>query len=185
MKDFTLEELEKSEPKEVNTNGESRILLPQWIQSNGVEGGYLFGSVKDAIEHKEFEIKKLRSKMAREEKEKEEKQRELEIENNYISSFNGFLSENPLKRGKQIQTFKQLIRWGDDKITDKKEYIEEHIKLGYIPKIGPKALYDKRGRFIGYSEDKTEYLIWSEEKGLSSVINKTEFEYAQFLLAAR
>lgn len=179
MKDFTLEELKNAKPifdKSVN-----RWLAPSYYHANGEVGGYLYHSEEAAKEELEFIIKKTERKIRFDNEERQRVENERVAEEKLIASFNGFLSSDKMKAGKQMKTLMELIRW-DGKITTKKEFIEGKIALGYRPKIDRKALFDTRRRFIGYSDDKTEYLMWNEQTGFSSTINKTQFEYAEFLL---
>jgi hypothetical protein len=183
MKDFTLDELKESTPCQISDNP-VRYMLPSWYDSRGEKGGYIFDDPSKALEFKEIEIRnaEYRLRVFKEREEKEEK--EKAEQEKFLASFNGFLSSDRMKAGKQLKTLTALIRWEDNdglRTGNKKEYIERKIELGYVPKIDRKAMCDKRRRFLGYSEDKTEFLLWNEAEQVSSTINKTEYDYAVFL----
>jgi hypothetical protein len=178
MKNFTLDELRQSIPAQISDNP-IKFMLPMWYGSNGSKGGYLFTDSVEALKFKEIEIRRAENNLkweeARNKQIREANEKELAI----INSYGSFLSENPMKRGKQRKTLETLIRATEGVMT-RKELIELRVNSGWQLKQDKKAIYNKRGMFIGYDETKMEWEL--EKDGTYILLNGTERDYAEYLI---
>lgn len=177
MKDFTLAELRESIPCQIGENP-IRFLLPSWYDSRGEKGGYIFNDATDALKHKELEIKRAESKLEYALQEGIKKQKEINNYNNLISSYGGFLSSNPMKRGRQLKTMERLVN-NNGEILTRRQLIEKRVNAGWIVEEYRKPKYDDRGYSIKGTE-KISYILLKD--GIFLDLNVTEREYAEFLI---
>ena len=177
MKDFTLTELRESIPCQIGENP-VKFMLPSWYDSNGNKGGYIFNDSADALKHKELEIKRAEYKLELARQEEARKQKEIDDYNNLILSYGGFLSENPMKRGKQLKTMERLIS-NNGEILTRRALIQKRVKDGWKVESYAKPKYDDRGYSIKGTE-KTSFILIKDDVFLE--LNVTEREYAEFLI---
>jgi hypothetical protein len=179
MKDFTLTELKCAAPFPQVRNGETEWIAPAYYMTDGRVGGYIFRTEEDAKKELVLMIARLENKIKWEAEEAEKKRKEVEADKALILSYNGFLSDNAMKAGKQRLTLEKTSWFGKVcRMVTKKEFVEIVLSEGYSPAIRQKMKGDGRGYLIKEG-DKTEYILNKDDS--SYVVNKTEYDYAVFL----
>jgi reverse gyrase len=178
MKDLTITELKTSNVFKLR----DRWVAPAYYMSNGELGGYLFITKEEAEKELSLIITRLENKI-KWQKEEEEKARALsEAENILIASYKGFLDKSPLKSGKQRATLEKTV-WFPvvNRMVSKKEFVEILIEQGYKPDTRAKMVRDVNDRgYLIKDGDKRELIL--TKNSLTYVLNKTEWEYAEFLI---
>jgi hypothetical protein len=177
MKDFTLEELRESIPCQIGENP-IRFLLPSWYDGRGEKGGYIFNDATEAFKYKERLIKGVEWKIEQAREEEVRKQKEIDDYNNLIASYGGFLSDNPMKRGKQLKTMERLVS-NNGVVSTRKVLIERKLNEGWTVEVQPKMKSVGRG-YLEKDGDKTESVLAKDDCYLP--LNATEREYAEFLI---
>lgn len=137
------------------------FLQDGWF-NNGGASGTLHPTLEDAENYRSCEISRAESNARFIQKEKEREEKESLAEKEMIESYGGFLSDNPMKAGKQRKTLERKFRYNGEPMM-RKEIIERGIK---------------DGRFINGNRLET-------QDGTFYEMNKTETEYAEFLFEKR
>jgi hypothetical protein len=184
MKDFTLDELRESTPCQIGENP-IQFLLPSWYDSRGEKGGYIFPTSEEALKHKERLVKGAEWKIEQTRQEEARKQKEAEEERALIASYGGFLNKSALKAGKQRATLEKTV-WFPPvyRIVSKKEFVEILVNDGYKPDTRAKMIREVGNRgYLVKDGDKQEFILTKENS--TYVVNKTEWEYADFLYDAK
>lgn len=177
MKDFTLQELRDSVPCQIRENP-VKFMLPCWYDSNGNKGGYYFVDYTSALRFKEIEVRRAEYKLEYEKEQEAIKQKEIDYYNKLIESYGGFLSKNPMKRGKQLKTMERLINC-EGKILTRRQLIQKRVNDGWRAEEYKKPKYDDRGYSMIGSE-KLSYILAKNDIFMD--LNVTEREYAEFLI---
>lgn len=177
MKDLTLTELKSATVFQLK----DRWVAPAYYMTNGGLGGYLFTNKEDAEKELVLIIARLENKIKWQAEEDKKRQTEVDTEQALIKSYGGFLDESPLKSGKQRATLEKTV-WFPvvNRMVSKKEFIEILIKQEYKPDTRAKMVRDINDRgYLIKDGDKREFILTKDDSVY--VVNKTEWEYAEFL----
>lgn len=156
MKKFTIEEFESSPL--IKTK--DRFLLQDGVFNDGSPSGTLHNSEEDAENYRKIVVKNLKQREETRKEIESQERRAAEKESNLISSYGGWLSDSPMKAGKQRKTMECMVRY-KGRAMMRKEVIEEMVRDGR--RIQEENRLEKGGTFYE--------------------MNKTEADYARFLIS--
>ena len=114
----------------------------------------LFNSEPEALEFKRVSLRQLIDREQWQIKQDNAKREADQQRAEYLASFNGFLSSNPMRAGKQLATLEKRFNWRDKPHT-RKEIVETLVSEGRF--LTDDGLENAEGYFIALNKTEREY----------------------------